>query len=743
MNLFSFVYLKIRAITSTLSSEIIVSLSALQNQDHDTPRSEKSRMGRAFADIVSYTATSKNPLLVEAVGSSVTSSSGVIENPNGRTSGADNIRVSLSSAVSSSSQGSSRDDFDSLGDVYIWGESTGKGVLGGGHYRVGQSSSTKFNANTPKIVESTMVLDVQSVACGNKHAILVTKQGEAFSWGEEAEGRLGHGVETDLSYPKLIDTLIGMDIKMVACGDYHTCALTLSGDLYTWGDGCHNSGLLGHRREVSHWIPKKISGLFDTLRVSYVSCGPWHTALITSAGQLFSFGDGTFGALGHGDRNSTNTPREVEALKGLCTIRVACGIWHTAAVVEATSSASDLQPSDGSLSGKLFTWGDGDKGQLGHGDDAPRLAPRCVAAYHSLNFSQVACGHNLTVALTTSGRVYTMGSTVNGQLGNPVADGKTPLSVEGDIADSFIEDISCGSHHVAVLTSKSEVYTWGKGSHGQLGHGDNDDRSTPALVDFLKNKLVKNVVCGSNFTAAICLHKGLSGADNSVCSGCQNPFNFRRKRHNCYNCGLVFCNACSERKSMHASLARSSNKPYRVCDDCFTKLQKSVESGSASRIPKARSRSTVNKSIDVTEKETGGPQLLGSFSRLSSSGSYNLDEYRSAKSSSMVSQSNDSSQFVPPNGNVQRSSISSWKSTNDVKRNYMKFLSVPASTSRMVSRFTSPIAQKRSFLVVTPSIDPQNDESLCDSEQNNDALNEEIKYLRAQVTFFTTLQVIR
>ncbi|KAL0385759.1 UNVERIFIED_CONTAM: PH, RCC1 and FYVE domains-containing protein 1 [Sesamum radiatum] len=68
----------------------------------------------------------------------------------------------------------------------------------------------------------------------------------------------------------------------------------------------------------------------------------------------------------------------------------------------------------------------------------------------------------------------------------------------------------------------------------------------------------------------------MSGADNSSCSGCHVPFNFIRKRHNCYNCGLVFCKACSSRKSLKASLAPSTNKPYRVCDDCFTKLQKAA-----------------------------------------------------------------------------------------------------------------------------------------------------------------------
>ncbi|GAB2287074.1 PH, RCC1 and FYVE domains-containing protein 1 [Dionaea muscipula] len=114
---------------------------------------------------------------------------------------------------------------------------------------------------------------------------------------------------------------------------------------------------------------------------------------------------------------------------------------------------------------KLFTWGgDGDDGRLGHGDRESKLVPTCVAALVEPNFCQVACGRRLTVALATSGEVYTMGSTVYGQLGNPQADGKIPLLVEGNLSKKFVEEIACGDYHVAVLTLRAEVYTWGKGA---------------------------------------------------------------------------------------------------------------------------------------------------------------------------------------------------------------------------------------------------------------------------------------
>ncbi|KAF7141200.1 hypothetical protein RHSIM_Rhsim06G0090700 [Rhododendron simsii] len=362
-------------------------------------------------------------------------------------------------------------------------------------------------------------------------------------------------------------------VKIGADKKFHTCAVTMAGELYTWGDGTHNAGILGHGTDLSHWIPKRISGPLEGLQIAMVTCGPWHTALVTSTGQLFTFGDGTFGVLGHGDRESVSYPREVDSLSGLRTIAVACGVWHTAAIVEVIVTQSSASVS----SGKLFTWGDGDKSRLGHGDKEPRLEPTCVPALIDYNFHKIACGHSLTVGLTTSGHVFAMGSTVYGQLGNPQSDGKLPCLVEDKLIGESVQEIACGAYHVAVLTSRNEVYTWGKGANGRLGHGDIEDRKTPTLVEALKDRHVKFIACGSNYTSAICLHRWVSGAEQSQCSACRQPFGFTRKRHNCYNCGLVHCHSCSSRKSLRAALAPNPSKPYRVCDSCYAKLSKVAE----------------------------------------------------------------------------------------------------------------------------------------------------------------------
>lgn len=482
--------------------------------------------------------------------------------------GSDALRISVSSVPSTSSHGSLPDDCDTSGDVYIWGQ-----VITNLNPN-SNSPSTRTDVLLPKPLESTVVLDVHRISCGVHHAGLSTRQGEVFTWGEESGGRLGHGVCKDVTQPRLLESLsVSSNVDLIACGEFHTCAITSSGEVYSWG-----TGVLGHGTDISHWVPKRILGPIEGLQIAYVACGPWHTALLTSAGRLFTFGDGTFGVLGHGDKNSVWIPREVESLFGLKTISVACGVWHTAAIVEVIVSQSSPSVS----SGKLFTWGDGDKNRLGQGDKDPRLEPTCVPALIDHNFLKIACGHSLTVGLTTSGTVFTMGSTVFGQLGNPNSDGKLPCLVEDKLITESVEEIACGDYHVAVLTSKNEVYTWGKGANGRLGHGDVEDRKTPVLVEALKDRHVKFVACGSSYTAAICLHKWISGAEQSLCSSCRQAFGFTRKRHNCYNCGLVHCHGCSSRKALRAALAPNPGKPYRVCDSCFVKLNKTPENTNSS-----------------------------------------------------------------------------------------------------------------------------------------------------------------
>ncbi|CAL4903348.1 unnamed protein product [Urochloa decumbens] len=638
-------------------------------------------------------------------------------------SSSDVLRASISSAPSTSSHGSAQDECDSLGDVYVWGE-----VVCDNSVRTGSDTVIRSTGRSdillPKPLESSLVLDVYHVDCGVKHAALVTKNGEVFTWGEDSGGRLGHGTREDSVHPRLVESLTVSNVDFVACGEFHTCAVTTTGELYTWGDGTHNVGLLGHGNDVGHWIPKRISGPLESLQVAYVSCGTWHTALITSMGQLFTFGDGSFGVLGHGDLKSISYPREVESLSGLKTIAVACGVWHTAAIVEVivTRSSSSVKLS----AGKLFTWGDGDKHRLGHGDKEARLKPTCVATLIDYDFYRVACGHSLTVALTTSGQVLSMGNAVYGQLGNPHSDGRIPCLVEDKIAGEHVLQIACGSYHVAVLTSRSEVFTWGKGANGRLGHGDIEDRKVPTLVEALKDRAVRYIACGANFTAAICQHKWVSGADQAQCSSCRQPFGFTRKRRNCYNCGLVHCNACTSRKALRAALAPNSGKPYRVCDSCFLKLNSASDPNSANR----------RDHVPYQPGESNGDAKVAKATIPS-----NMDMIRSLDiKAARQGKKTDGLSFLrnPQVSSLLQLSDIALSGGLDMNRSAPRAVRISATRSVTTSRAVSPFSRKPSPPRSTTPVPTAHGLSLSKSATDNivkanELLTQEVERLHAQV----------
>ncbi|XP_058091699.1 PH, RCC1 and FYVE domains-containing protein 1-like isoform X2 [Magnolia sinica] len=636
-----------------------------------------------------------------------------------RASNAGDGRLSVSSAAPSySSQGSGPDDCESLGDVYVWGEVWCDASLADG---IGNPICSKTDVLLPKPLESNVVLDVHQIACGVRHAALVTRQGEVFTWGDESGGRLGHGIETDRVRPQLVETLAVSNMDYVACGEYHTCAVSVAGDLFSWGDGTYNAGLLGHGTSVSHWIPKRLCGPLEGFQVLSVACGTWHSALATSNGKLFTFGDGTFGVLGHGDRESCWYPREVQSLSGLKTIKVACGVWHTAAIVEV------IGQNGGNIgSRKLFTWGDGDKNRLGHGDKKAQLVPTCVSSLIDYNFHQLACGHSITVALTTSGHVFTIGSNIYGQLGNPNSDGKVPCLVQDRLMGELVDEISCGACHVAALTSRNEVFTWGHGANGRLGHGDIEDRKTPTLVEALKDRHVKSISCGSNFTAIICIHKWVSGADQSLCSGCRQAFGFTRKRHNCYNCGLVHCHACSSRKVLKAALAPTPGKPHRVCDACFAKL-KASEVGASSAV---NSKIVApRRYIDTRERLERGEIRL---SRILLSPNTEPVQYLEVKSIKQGPKTDSLSLLrVPQVPSLLQLKDIAFPSSLSVLQNALKPIVTSVTQPAVSSSSASPYSRRPS---PPHSVTPVYSKSIIDSlKKTNELLNQEVLKLHAQV----------
>ena len=90
-------------------------------------------------------------------------------------------------------------------------------------------------------------------------------------------------------------------------------------------------------------------------------------------------------------------------------------------------------------------------------------------------------------------------------LGDAVSDGelvRNPTKLNDDDIGGWTQ-IACGGCHTIGLSPNGEVFTWGRGANGQLGHGDRNNRNVPTKVESLSRETIVKVACGDEHTAAV------------------------------------------------------------------------------------------------------------------------------------------------------------------------------------------------------------------------------------------------
>ncbi|KAB5583793.1 hypothetical protein PHYPO_G00099730 [Pangasianodon hypophthalmus] len=363
--------------------------------------------------------------------------------------------------------------------VFVWGLND-KDQLGG-------LKGSKIKV--PSFSETLSALNVVQVSGGSKSLFAVTAEGKVYACGEATNGRLGLGLSSGtIPIPRQITALSNYVVKKVAVhsGGRHAMALTVDGKVFSWGEG--DDGKLGHFSRMNCDKPRLIEAL-KTKRIRDIACGSSHSAAITSSGELYSWGLGEYGRLGHGDNTTQLRPKLVKVLLGHRVIQVACG----------SRDAQTLALTD---EGLVFSWGDGDFGKLGRGGSEGCNIPQNIERLNGQGVCQIECGAQFSLALTKSGVVWTWGKGDYFRLGHGTdVHVRKPQMVEG-LRGKKIVHVAVGALHCLAVTDTGQVYAWGDNDHGQQGNGTTTVNRKPMLVQGLEGQKITRVACGSSHSVA-------------------------------------------------------------------------------------------------------------------------------------------------------------------------------------------------------------------------------------------------
>ncbi|XP_037378624.1 secretion-regulating guanine nucleotide exchange factor isoform X3 [Talpa occidentalis] len=367
--------------------------------------------------------------------------------------------------------------------------------------------------------------------CGRRPTRCMVPSTHSILWfflGANSYGQLGLGHKEDVLLPQQLDEFCKPGcVKRITGGGGHSAVVTDGGSLFVCGLNKDGQLGLGHTDDVLYFTP--CTSLLGC-SIQQVACGWDFTIILTEHGQVLSCGSNSFGQLGvsHGPRRCM-VPQAIELLREK-VVSIAAGLRHALA---ATAS------------GIVFQWGTGlasSGRRLCPGQSLPLFLtakePSRVTGLENSKAKCVLAGSDHSASLTETGKVFTWGRADYGQLGRTLEshegwnlekqESSHPVSRPQKSTPSSLHcltgatEVSCGSeHNLAVIGGA--CYSWGWNEHGMCGDGTEANVCTPKPVQALRWSSGLLVGCGAGHSLALCQlpvpptqGKGLKSAGSSL-----------------------------------------------------------------------------------------------------------------------------------------------------------------------------------------------------------------------------------
>jgi alpha-tubulin suppressor-like RCC1 family protein len=271
------------------------------------------------------------------------------------------------------------------GSVWTWGNND-RGQLGNG---------TTAPSTRPARVTG-LAGKVTAIAAGSAFVLVLKSDGTVWAWGDDFQGQLGDGRNTDTTTPVKVQGLTRKVIA-VAAGKAHSLAIESDGMVWAWGD--NGSGALGARTgDVFQNTPIRVQGLSG--RTTFVAAGLDHSAAIQSDGSVWMWGRKFIPS---GDYMGTDEPQK---MPGLSHVREVAGGWDFFVALESN--------------GSVWSWGE-NLDTLGDGPGDSLAQPVAVLGLRS-GVVAIGVGVQDGYAIVSKGALWSWGNNNDGELGNNTID---------------------------------------------------------------------------------------------------------------------------------------------------------------------------------------------------------------------------------------------------------------------------------------------------------------------------------
>ncbi|MBP9686457.1 MAG: hypothetical protein KBD66_01495, partial [Candidatus Doudnabacteria bacterium] len=292
---------------------------------------------------------------------------------------------------------------------------------------------------------------------GERSGYGIKTDGTLLAWGLNNKGQLGNGSTDPSSSPVQVGT--DTNWQSVAGLAEGAVAIKADGTLWAWGGNSRGELGQGSTDNAAHSTPVQVGT--DTNWQSVAHTHANYVLAIKSNGTLWAWGSNDYGELGLGDITERHSPTQVGT-----------DVWKS-----VYGSGADLfTPSSFSVgirtNGTLWAWGSNGSGQLGQGDTTQRTSPTQVGT--DTNWEQAAVGGRFmeagfVVARKSNGTLWGWGNNGTGELGlGDQTNRTTPVQIGSATHWAFV-NASAGTSYA--ITTSGTLWVWGSPHSGALGLG--------------------------------------------------------------------------------------------------------------------------------------------------------------------------------------------------------------------------------------------------------------------------------